>query len=272
MTMEKAKVDILLTYWGEFSLLKKTVESVLAQTYGNWQLLVFDDCYPTDEAKKYFKELKDPRVVYHRHKKNIGITNNFNFALQAASADYCVMIGCDDMMLPNYLDMAISHIGEADFYQPGVEIINKNDHVYLPLADRIKRFLQPKKSGLLAGEKLAASLCVGNWLYFPSIMWKTVTIKKYKFDTRYKIVEDLVLELNIIKDGGKLFYDKNTTFQYRRFAESLSSREKSKDGIRFKEEEEVYSRFNEEFKGMRWNIAAISAKMRLTSRIHKHIS
>src|SRR5262245_755517 len=100
--MKKARVDILLTYWGDFKLLKKTVESVLVQSAEDWRLLVFDDCYPSDEAQKYFAKLDDKRVMYYRHKKNIGITNNFNFALEAATADYCILLGCDDIMLPNY--------------------------------------------------------------------------------------------------------------------------------------------------------------------------
>lgn len=270
--MKKAKVDILLPYWGEFQLLKKTVESILAQTCTDWQLLVFDDCYPSDEAAKYFATIDDDRIIYFRHEKNIGITNNFNYALNATKATYCVMIGCDDIMLPNYIETALKRIGDADFYQPGVDVINEHDQIYLPLADRIKRVLQPKKSGVYSGEKLAKSLCIGNWLYFPSIMWKTETIKRYGFDSKYKIAEDLIVELSIIRDGGKLSYDKTTTFQYRRFAQSLSSREKSKGGVRFNEENEVYIHFSHEFTKIGWMKAAKAAKLHLTSRLHQLIS
>ena len=53
-------------------------------------------------------------------------------------------------------------------------------------------------SGILTGEKLATLLCHGNWLYFPSITWKTDTIKRYSFDTKYKILEDVIIELTMI--------------------------------------------------------------------------
>jgi glycosyltransferase involved in cell wall biosynthesis len=267
-----AKVDILLTYWGSVELLKKAVESVQAQTEQDWRLLVFDDCYPSDEPAQYFSKIKDSRISYHRHDKNMGITNNFNFALAAARADYCVMLGCDDMLLPNYLAAALQHVGDADFYQPGVDIIDANGTVYLPLVDRVKRILQPHKAGLYSGEKLAASLCTGNWLYFPSILWKTSVIKKYGFNSTYKIVEDVVLELDIIKDGGKLFFDKTTTFHYRRFAESLSSREKSKGGVRFDEENAVYDHFAAEFKKLGWGKASRAAKWHFISRLHQLMS
>src|SRR5665647_346226 len=160
----KAKVDVLLPYWGDFKLLKKSVESVLSQTEQNWRLLIVDDCYPSDEATKYFTNFQDKRVTYHRHEKNLGLVKNFNYVLSRATADYCVILG-DDIMLPTYLETALARIGEADYYQPGVEIIDDTDKIYLPTPDRVKRFLRPKKPGTYSGETVTTSLCHGNWLY-----------------------------------------------------------------------------------------------------------
>lgn len=267
-----ARTDILLPYWGDFKLLKKAVESILAQTETDWRLLVFDDCYPHANPASYFESLRDERIKYYRHKENIGITRNFMFALDVAKAEHFVMMGCDDIMLPNYLERALEKIDDADLYQPGVEVISDSGEVYLPLVDKTKRILRPKKSGTYSGEKLAASLCRGNWLYFPSIVWRTNTVKKYGFEPKYKVVEDVALQLSIIKNGGKLFVDNETTFQYRRFAKSVSSIEKSKDGVRFREENEVYDRFAREFRNIGWHKAARAAKWRITSRLHKSLS
>lgn len=181
-------------------------------------------------------------------------------------------MGCDDVMLPNYLEVALKNIGKADFYQPGVEVIDESGNVYLPAVDKVKRFLQPKKSGMYSGEKLAASLCHGNWLYFPSIMWKTKTAQSYGFDTKYKIAEDVDLELNIIKGGGVLAFDTTTIFQYRRSNKSLSSKEKKKGGVRFNEEADVYNRFAADFQKMGWKKASRAAKLRITSRLHEIVS
>jgi len=269
--MSKAKIDVLLPYWGEFELLKKAVESVLAQTETDWRLQIFDDCYPSLEASEYCAKLHDNRIVYYRHKKNIGVTKNFNFALQKATANYCVLLGCDDKMLPSYIETALANIGDADFYQPSIEVIDEHDNVYLPLGDRIKKLLQPTRSGQLGGEKLATSLSNGNWLYFPSILWKTTTIKKYSFDPSYTITQDVMLELNVIKDGGILFFDKNITFQYRRFAKSLSSTGIS-SGTRFREETKVYTYFADKFKAIGWKKAARASTIHITSRLHQLIT
>lgn len=263
-----SKVDILLPFWGDVELFKKTVASVLAQTEPDWKLSIFDDAYPSDEQKKYIESLNDPRISYHRHEKNIGITPNFNYALSKASAQYFIMLGCDDILLPNYVEVALQDIQGADFYQPVVEVIDKNGEIYLPLVDKIKSFIAPSP-GLHSGEKLAISLCHGNWLYFPSILWRTEVVKKYEFDNKYKIAEDLLLELQLIHDGHTLRLGNTPTFQYRRFSQSLSSKEKKRGGVRFSEEDEVYNLFAKKFMKKGWKKAARAAKFRVTSRLHQ---
>lgn len=266
--MTSRRIDILLPYWGDLELAKKTVASVLNQSNPNWRLLIFDDCYPSDEPKKYFSSIQDSRVSYYRHPENIGITKNFNYAISRAKADFCTLVGCDDILLPNYVDLVLENIGNADFFQPGVEVINADGIVYLPLVDKVKRLLMPKTTGIYSGEKLATTLCHGNWLYFPSISWKTATVQKHRFNDKYKIAEDLLLELTIIAEGGLLSYNKTPAFQYRRFSESLSSKEKGKGGVRFDEERDVYDIMAKKFNQLGWKKAAFAAKLRASSRLH----
>lgn len=267
-----SRVDILLPYWGKFDLLKQTVDSVLAQDCDLWHLTIVDDHYTSTQAYEYYTQLADPRITYIRHEKNIGITRNFNFCVQQTTAEYCVLLGCDDKLLPNYVSTALKNIGDADFYQPYVEVIDANGKSYLPLGDRVKRLLQPKKSGFYSGEKLATSLCHGNWLYFPSITWRTATLKKYPFNESYSIVEDVDVELSMILDGAKLYFDRSTTFQYRRFAESLSSKEKGKGGVRSTEEDDIYAQFASHFKQKKWSFAFLAAKARIFVRLSRLIN
>jgi glycosyltransferase involved in cell wall biosynthesis len=264
-----AKIDILLPFWGDVELFKLTVKSVLRQTEKDWRLVILDDHYPSTEPKEYIGSLSDPRIIYIRHKKNIGITKNFNAALAEAKTEHFVMLGCDDIMLENYVERAISKIGDATFYQPKVEVIDESGSIFMPLSDRVKSTLRFRKEGIYKGEKLAASLSHGNWLYFPSITWKTHAVRKYGFDNTYKIAEDLALELKLITDDHTLYLDNEITFQYRRFAKSLSSVEKKKGGIRFSEEQAVYTYLAEIFGKKGWKKAQRAAKMRITSRIHE---
>lgn len=265
-----AKVDVLLPYWGDFSLLKKAVDSVLAQTETEWRLLIIDDCYPSLDAKEYYAKFPDKRVVYHRHKKNLGLVKNYNYALNQVTADHCVVMGCDDIMLPDYLERALSRVASADYYHPGINVIDATDKIYLPLADRMKQFLRPRKTGLHTGEPIATSLCHGNWTYFPSILWKTTTLKKYGFNESLPNTQDLVTQLDIICGGGMVFVDDKVTFQYRRSASSFSS--KAKSGTRFSEENELYNNLVERFSELGWKKAARAARLHFTVRVHQVLS
>lgn len=269
MTNKKSttKVDVLLPYWGDFSLLKKSVDSVLSQTEENWNLLIIDDCYPSKEAEEYYSNFPDKRVTYIRHKKNMGLVKNYNFAISKSTSNYCVILGSDDVMLPNYLERALNKIGECDYYQPNVEVIDENDKVYFPLVDRTKKFIRPNKEGIHTGDKLAASLCHGNWTYFPSILWRTETIKKYRFDEDKPNTQDVVVQLNILSEGGSVFIDNDKTFQYRRSANSFSS--KAKGGTRFDEEAKVFKEYATKFNKMGWKRAERAARLHLTVRLHK---
>jgi glycosyltransferase involved in cell wall biosynthesis len=269
--MARRDVDILLTYWGDFSLLKEAIDSVINQTYDNWHLWVIDDCYPSSEAADYAAQLNDPRITYIRHSQNLGITKNFNYALQKATAEYCIFLGCDDRLLPDYLATAVKEIGKADFFQPGVQVINENGETFNPLPDRIKYMLRPARASTYDGQRLIGSLCMGNWLYFPSILWRTEVIKSYGFDEKYKIVEDLILEFNLIADGHQLALCNTKLFEYRRSSQSLSSKDAA-SGSRFHEEDEMYRNFSKRFKNLGWHYAAAMAYLRPTSRLHKMLA
>jgi glycosyltransferase involved in cell wall biosynthesis len=264
---KKAKVDILIPYWGDFELLKKAVGSVLAQTEQDWRLIVADDCYPSDRAARYLTGLPDERVSYHRNEKNLGLVKNYNHLLGQATAKYCVIMGCDDIMLPTYLETALANIGTADYYQPGVKVIDETDKVYFPAADRIKRLLRPRKRGFYAGQTVATSLCHGNWTYFPSLLWKTTTLRGYGFDEAWPNTHDVITQINILCDGGSLFIDDQVTFLYRRSASSFSS--KAKGGTRFAEENNMYSDLVKRFREMGWNKAARAARLHFTVRLHQ---
>lgn len=87
--------------------LKETVESVLAQTYHDWELIVVDDCSPEDIKSIVEPFLSDARVRYYRNAKNCGAVNvvdNWNICLDYCTGDYVICIGDDDRLKPCLLD------------------------------------------------------------------------------------------------------------------------------------------------------------------------
>lgn len=100
-------VAISMKTYNRAAYLEKALDSLLAQTYKNFVLIISDNASP-DGTQKLCEDLakKDPRVRYIRQKENIGIFPNFNFTIRAAvaAADYCLLVSDDDLWEPTFLE------------------------------------------------------------------------------------------------------------------------------------------------------------------------
>ena len=270
-------VDILFPYYGDVAMMKQAVESVLGQTSPDWVLTVIDDGYPDDSIPGYFGALaeQDPRVTYRRNEQNLGANGNYRKALTFVRHELAVVMGADDAMLPNYIETVVAahkQFPSAQIIQPGVEVIDEHNEPGMGLIDKMKRVYAPRVHGssnrrLLSGEPLAVSLMRGNWLYFPSVCWKSDTLVAMNFREGLNVVQDLALALDLIKAGGSLVVDNTVCFQYRRHRESDSSW-RALEGTRFIEEREFFTGMADEFAAIGWQRAARTARLHLSSRLN----
>lgn len=265
-------VDIMLPYYGDVSLMQMAVRSILAQTDPDWQLTVVDDGYPDDSIPGWFELLGDPRVRYLRNEKNLGANENYRRCLTLVERDLAVMMGADDVMLPNYiawLRSADAEFPDADIFQPGVDVIDQFGSSNDGLVDRIKRFYAPKGAGrrALSGQELAVSLLRGDWLYFPSLAWRAQRMKAVGFRHGLDVVQDLALVLDITAAGGTLVVDDCLAFQYRRHTASDSSW-RALEGTRFIEERRYFLEIAQKMDAIGWARAARVARRHLSSRLN----
>ncbi|GAB3558867.1 hypothetical protein GCM10027405_05780 [Arthrobacter alkaliphilus] len=266
-------LDILIPYWGDPGYMKETVNSVLAQHNGDWLLTVVDDAYPGTEISDFMAGIQDPRVKYIRKDQNAGITENYRTCVSLATQEVMVILGCDDVLLPNYVDVILSahaSFPDAALIQPGVEVIDEKGRVVATLVDVVKqRIIKPRGGGrqLMAGEPIAANLMHGDWLYWPSLAFRTDKIRKVDFRDGFPIIQDLALIMDMIYNGDQLLIDPEVCFQYRRHSNSASST-KLVDGSRFAGEREYFEVAAAQADELGWTKAARSARLRLTSRAH----
>jgi glycosyltransferase involved in cell wall biosynthesis len=239
-------------------------------------LCIVDDGYPDDSLPDYFAELTraDPRVEYHRNEQNLGANANYRECVSMVQNEIAVIMGADDLMLPNYLTTVRAAFEAPDvaIVQPQIEVIDENGTVYLPLADRIKSIMRKQAVGassdaVFRGEAIAKSLIEGNWLYFPSIAWRADMLKRHPFRPEYDVVQDLALTLDILLDGGALLVSGTTTFQYRRHRGSDST-VRALDGRRFIEEKRFFTDYGRRFVEANWSGAARAAKVHVSSRLN----
>lgn len=253
--------------------MKLTIESVLAQSDSRWLLTVIDDAYPDPTIEKFVAGIADDRITYVKKPKNEGITASFRTSVQMATQDLVSVVGCDDILLPNYVKTILkAHEAcpEADIIQPGVQVIDASGAPANTLVDRVKQnLLRPKVSGstILSGETLATSLLHGDWLYWPSLTFKTASIRTVDFRNEFPIIQDLALIMDMILQDRSLLLVPTDCFAYRRHSESASSM-LIMGGSRFSGEREYFALAARLATGKGWRRAATAARLRLTSRAH----
>ncbi|QEO16045.1 glycosyltransferase [Agromyces intestinalis] len=263
----------MMPFYGRPDHLVAAVESVLAQRDDDWSLTVIDDVYPDPEPGRWVAGLSDPRITYLRNAENLGPSGNFRKSVDLMTASHGVIMGCDDVMLPGYVERVaelIRAFPDASVIQPGVEVIDLDGHVHSPIADRTKAAFRPGPgrhgASVVAGESLAASLLRATWTYFPSLVWRVEPLRRHPFRADLGIVQDLPVLLDLVADGGSFVIDREVVFQYRRHEASVS--QANHDGTKFAEERLVYAEYGARFRSLGWHRAARAARTRLTSRLH----
>ena len=95
-------VSIILPTYNRANQIGKAIESVLAQTYEDFELIVVDDG-STDETEKVVTSYKDCRIRYHRMPENGGQSRARNCGMKLARYDYLAFEDSDDLWRPGKL-------------------------------------------------------------------------------------------------------------------------------------------------------------------------
>ena len=145
--MKKSLVTIgIPVYNGELSM-KKCIESVLSQTYENFELIISDNA-STDSTPDICKEFlkKDNRITFVRQNENMGQNWNFNFPLEKANGEYFVWLVADAIISPEFIEKNIAVLESQDNAVGCISKI-KIDHTYVDKFKTEKEIL--KKIGLV---------------------------------------------------------------------------------------------------------------------------
>ncbi len=270
--MTDKTLEIFMPFYGREDHFRLAVESILSQDDPNWTLTVVDDVYPSLDPGLWLTGLADERITYIRNEENLRPSRNYNKCVGLANSDFITLMGCDDIMLPGYVQRVrelLREFPDADILQCGVSVISESGAAIRPLADTVKSLIRPRLTGpqKLEGESLALSLLRGNWTYFPSLVWKTERLRETGFRTDLDVVQDLAMLLQIVAAGGKMVADNSVVFHYRRHSTSVSA-VTGPDGSKFRQERMLFNETTIEFTQRGWNSAARAAKSHILSRMN----
>lgn len=110
-------VSIIMPTWNCADFIIESVESVLAQTYPNWELLIQDDC-SNDNTLEIVKPLieADKRIKYERNPQNSGAAITRNNALCRAQGKWVAFLDSDDLWHPQKLEMQLKFMVKSGYH------------------------------------------------------------------------------------------------------------------------------------------------------------
>jgi len=183
--------SIIIPVFNKEKFIQKTIESVLNQTFHDFELLLINDG-STDTSEQQIHKIKDERIRYFSQ-ENKGVARTRNFGIENAKSDYICFLDADDFWFPNFLEVMHSYIQKL----PGKDVFSCSYEI---------------ETGKRTYPAHYSVNCTNNYQivnYFEasqngSIIWTSgVTIKKDvfdkvgAFDEKVKIGEDTDLWIRI---------------------------------------------------------------------------
>ncbi len=104
------KVSVLMpVYKTDEKYLREAIESILSQTFSDFEFLILDDC-PEDPREDVVKSYDDKRIKYFKNEKNLGISLSRNKLIEMAGGEYLAVFDHDDVSSPTRLEKQVQYL------------------------------------------------------------------------------------------------------------------------------------------------------------------
>lgn len=197
-------ISILFPVYNTASFLKEAIDSMLEQTYSNFELIVLDDCSP-DNSEEILDTYSDPRIVRYRGEKNQGLANVLNIGMDMARGKYIARMDSDDISLPNRLEIQVKYLEEhpdIDLCSCGMELFGAKNEIWIRESDP---------------EKVKITALHHSPVLHASSMWRKESFDKVGLSFRQDMVpaEDYDMWCRALVLGLKLVNIPNILYLYR---------------------------------------------------------
>lgn len=238
--------SIIIPLYNKEKVILSTINSVLNQTYHDFELIIVDDG-STDKSSEKIKSLKDSRIKYY-HKENGGVSSARNYGIEKAQYDWIFFLDADDYVIENALEHFANYIKKYPDYKLYIGDCAGQQSVFSNRA-----FIYT--NAIKAYNKRKFIIRTGNTVFHKDLF------RIHKFNEQYSIYEDLELflllltEYSVVKIPHKVFvYETDFCFLSRK-------RDLKKDFIsyaKYNTKNKYYNQSIEAFIGMRLYSAMIA--------------
>ena len=124
-------VSIIIPVYNGSNYMREAIDSALAQTYKNIEVIVVNDGSTDNSLEKLHESLPIQKNIKIISQNNQGVSRARNTGIQHATGDYVTFIDCDDYVSSNYLQTLIeaTHNGEFDWVLSGTSYIQENNEI-----------------------------------------------------------------------------------------------------------------------------------------------
>lgn len=195
-------VSIVVTAWNRAAVLPRTLDSLLAQTFGDFELILMDDCSSdhTEEVGRAY-EKRDQRIRYHRNPRNLNMPGNLNAGIQRARGAYIANLHDGDVYRPDL----IAKWKEALDTYPSAAFVFNDYQVTLP--DGTSRIDSMPFDGLVPGREILLHYLSTR----TSCVWGTVMVRASTyaaaglFDPTFGFFSDVEMWLRLTTDADAVY-------------------------------------------------------------------
>lgn len=201
------KVSVVMPTYNRAGYLKEAVDSILAQTISDWELILIDDG-STDDTRESVESYKDRRIKYYNFGHN-GIAFSRNIGNLLSRGEIIVVADSDDVNLPDRLEVTCQEMEKSNadmIYSSMFHFDNSGKKELVP-------------SHPFSGEKLKD----GNFIYHPTVAYRRDVAMKCPYAEDLEMVEDYHMYLQAAEEGYRFHQIEKPLVMHRIHDEQISS-------------------------------------------------
>jgi len=209
-------VSVIIPTYNTATFIVETLESVFAQTYRDFEVIVVNDGSPdTDVLEELLAPYRE-RILYFTH-ENRGLAGARNTGIRSARGIYLAFLDSDDCWLPSYLACQMKLFEEA----PAIDVVYSDAQHFGDPALTGKTYMQTYPSnGPVTLEALIKEEC--QVITSCTVARTQTVVNAGLFDETFRRCEDYDLWLRVLYRGGRMTYQKKVLGRYRSHPNSLS--------------------------------------------------
>jgi glycosyltransferase involved in cell wall biosynthesis len=177
-------VSVIMNCYNSQQYLSEAIESVLSQTYSNWEIIFWDN-QSNDGSAEIFKSYADDRMKYFYAPQHTTLGQARNLAFAKANGEWCGILDCDDIWLPQKLEK------QLDSYSINKDIgVIYSDYNIIGSDGQIKKG-SGKLSEIYEGYVFKEIFAEEFTVCWPTVLFNICAIREVGLFSTYKYLEDL---------------------------------------------------------------------------------